>query len=419
MTTDGLEIGGIGPNSYTNIHFNTSLAATTEAFDMNYAFNPEENEYDTLRHSPPRILRRTDLEVLSAWGTYQNILGRVHQAEKEISALPNEEQESLLESLAIDSPHHNLPTSLDAVLGNPDIQAEDFVTSSFQLNSALETYNSARAVHEERKQKLILSHKIDTLTGLTMKEFMYSEFKDMIIREAFKVEKTGNTKYVGALFIDLDNFGKTNDSFGHGNGDKILAHAGSQVLDVLRDHELGIRYGGEELCAYTVSSQEDGARIAAEKLRDLAAEYTHHLKDSKTQRYFNPYKQTLSIGYSSLALTPEKAHQIKEIYDQYEVRITQASDRQRSALFMHRTAALDSLITPMLNTLNSQSDAAMYDVKLNRKNGFLRFEQEKQDSGYYEKVSQLYPQAKDAENPMNLMQARLLADQYLKDHNLK
>lgn len=50
------------------------------------------------------------------------------------------------------------------------------------------------------------------------------------------------------LFIDCDNFKKINDKCGHLEGDRILKHIASVLMDSTRRGDRVIRYGGDEFC---------------------------------------------------------------------------------------------------------------------------------------------------------------------------
>ena len=66
-----------------------------------------------------------------------------------------------------------------------------------------------------------------------------------------------------ALFvIDLDDFKRVNDSYGHQRGDTVLQAVGRALLDGVRDHDIVVRQGGDEFAV--VAPETD--RLAAEQL---------------------------------------------------------------------------------------------------------------------------------------------------------
>ena len=47
--------------------------------------------------------------------------------------------------------------------------------------------------------------------------------------------------------IDLDDFKQVNDTYGHQQGDEVLAQVAAVLRDLSRDIDAPARYGGEEL----------------------------------------------------------------------------------------------------------------------------------------------------------------------------
>ena len=73
----------------------------------------------------------------------------------------------------------------------------------------------------------------------------------------------------GLLFIDLDNFKRANDTFGHEAGDHLLRMVAVTLSSNLRQDDSIIRWGGEEFLVILKTSEKDSLLRAAEKLRNL------------------------------------------------------------------------------------------------------------------------------------------------------
>jgi diguanylate cyclase (GGDEF)-like protein len=73
---------------------------------------------------------------------------------------------------------------------------------------------------------------------------------------------------LGLLMMDLDDFKLVNDTYGHQQGDEVLA----QVAGVLRDHSRELdtpaRYGGEEMAVVLPQTDVEGAEMLAERIRE-------------------------------------------------------------------------------------------------------------------------------------------------------
>lgn len=66
--------------------------------------------------------------------------------------------------------------------------------------------------------------------------------------------------------IDIDHFKWVNDELGHTRGDEVLKSTGQVILDNIREGDLAVRYGGEELLVLVPSDLHPGI-ILAERLR--------------------------------------------------------------------------------------------------------------------------------------------------------
>src|SRR5262249_20836591 len=51
---------------------------------------------------------------------------------------------------------------------------------------------------------------------------------------------------LGVLFLDLDDFKRVNDTFGHQTGDAVLREIGRRLLRCVRNTDTVCRYGGDE-----------------------------------------------------------------------------------------------------------------------------------------------------------------------------
>ncbi len=76
-----------------------------------------------------------------------------------------------------------------------------------------------------------------------------------------------NGSSLGVVFVDLDNFKKINDGFGHDSGDKVLIGATQSMRETLRGGDVLIRWGGEEFLILLPNSNCQAAATMVERLR--------------------------------------------------------------------------------------------------------------------------------------------------------
>ncbi|MBU1233904.1 MAG: GGDEF domain-containing protein [Proteobacteria bacterium] len=141
---------------------------------------------------------------------------------------------------------------------------------------------SPKIIEDRRIEEAALMATRDHLTGL----YLRSVF-DFSIERLYKGHKRYG-KNLSLLMIDVDNFKKVNDNFGHQCGDTVLTELGKIVLETIRDADLAARYGGEEISIILPETSEDKAVIIAERLRI-----------NVKKCFYSEPKITISIGVSS------------------------------------------------------------------------------------------------------------------------
>jgi diguanylate cyclase len=107
----------------------------------------------------------------------------------------------------------------------------------------------------------------DALTGLANRVL----FKQGLDQALLQAERHGWR--LAVLFIDLDDFKRINDSYGHDLGDQVLLVVASRLKSFLRDQDIVGRWGGDEfVCLLFEVKQEVVAMQLAEKMIKLMAE---------------------------------------------------------------------------------------------------------------------------------------------------
>ena len=101
----------------------------------------------------------------------------------------------------------------------------------------------------------------DALTGLAnLRAFISTLDREVERRRRFEHP-------VGLVMIDLDDFKRVNDTYGHQQGDEVLAHVAWVLRDASRDLDTVARYGGEELAVVLPQTDASGAAQLAERMR--------------------------------------------------------------------------------------------------------------------------------------------------------
>jgi diguanylate cyclase (GGDEF)-like protein len=88
--------------------------------------------------------------------------------------------------------------------------------------------------------------------------------------DRLEVEFKYNTRHKMAMtliMIDLDHFKQINDQHGHPAGDAVLRATAEALLRSVRAEDVVARHGGEEFVVLARGTNEEGARILAQRLR--------------------------------------------------------------------------------------------------------------------------------------------------------
>jgi diguanylate cyclase (GGDEF)-like protein len=109
----------------------------------------------------------------------------------------------------------------------------------------------------------------DDLTGLPNRNLLYDRL-GLAITQSHR-----QASQLALLFLDLDGFKSVNDSFGHGNGDRLLVELAHRVRSSVRAGDTVARVGGDEFIVLLdgVSGAPDAARVAAKVLAAVQAPY--------------------------------------------------------------------------------------------------------------------------------------------------
>lgn len=139
---------------------------------------------------------------------------------------------------------------------------------------------------------------IDELSGL----FNYRYLRIALEREIKRADRYATQ--LSVMFLDLDNFKKVNDTYGHMVGSGVLKELGGLLKQSLREVDVVIRYGGDEYTIILVETGPEPAKRVGERIRRQIE--THPFLESGGHRV----AVTASIGF---ACYPDDATGMQEL----------------------------------------------------------------------------------------------------------
>ncbi len=173
-----------------------------------------------------------------------------------------------------------------------------------------------RAFLYQHVQELAIT---DTLTGAFTRRYYMERFNE-------EVERSKRFKYnFSFLMVDVDHFKESNDRYGHLVGDVILREVVKTIKENIRQIDSIGRYGGEEFIIILTETDKNGARFAAERIRQA-------VEARRIKAYDEELKVTISIG---VATFPEDAQETMALIERSDKALYRAKQTGRNRVCMH------------------------------------------------------------------------------------
>ena len=138
----------------------------------------------------------------------------------------------------------------------------------------------------------------DHLTGLFNRRYM----EETLDRELLRA--TRNHSPIGIIMLDVDDFKRFNDTYGHSAGDTILRELGGLLLGHVRGEDIPCRFGGDEFIIVLPGAGVDVTRERAERLCEHAAHFQVEFEGQTLGSI------TLSLG---IAVSPDNGSTSAEV----------------------------------------------------------------------------------------------------------
>ncbi|RLA70556.1 MAG: diguanylate cyclase response regulator, partial [Epsilonproteobacteria bacterium] len=105
------------------------------------------------------------------------------------------------------------------------------------------------------------------------------------------------------IMLDIDNFKKVNDTYGHKVGDDVIISLAKLLQKFTRKSDIACRFGGEEFVILLPETAINGASVIAEKIREATEHSTVNSMENNTLTF------TISLGIAQI--DPEEESDIE------------------------------------------------------------------------------------------------------------
>lgn len=119
---------------------------------------------------------------------------------------------------------------------------------------------SGTDITEERRaqERLRVLANTDTITGLPNRNAIHEMISDAIAQRG--------EGQVGVVYLDLDNFKKVNDAYGHMFGDQLLQAVALAILNCLEEGQVLARLGGDEFIVLATDTSQSSLEAMASRI---------------------------------------------------------------------------------------------------------------------------------------------------------
>jgi diguanylate cyclase (GGDEF)-like protein len=190
-----------------------------------------------------------------------------------------------------------------------------FSDEEFELTTRFADAAALALDNAQIRERLEYQAQTDSLTGL----YNHRYFHERLRAELTRANRSRDS--VSVLMLDIDDFKRVNDVYGHGSGDQVLTDLAELLRGGLRGSDVVCRLGGEEFGMIMPSGDAGDALNLARRLTDTLAEVE-----------FGPAgKITISVGISQ---GPEHAMNPRELVACAEAAMMTAKARGKNQIVL-------------------------------------------------------------------------------------
>ena len=226
------------------------------------------------------------------------------------------------------------------VMGFSHGKTSAFRVEDFDLLRTLSHLISAGLEKAELFRKTLELSRVDELTGMLNYRVLIEKLDDEVRRKL----RTG--RQFSFIMIDIDDFKRINDSYGHLEGSRLIAQMGPLLKAACRtgSTDTCFRYGGEEFSVLLAETDIGEAMAVAERVRKSVEEYPFTVKVAHPQE-----RVTVSLGVATMDVDSMKP--VSELIHEADIALYRSKSLGKNRV----TCYCDTLTMPGLRADQSSA----------------------------------------------------------------
>jgi diguanylate cyclase len=219
---------------------------TNEALYRRFCAGNDGNELRKVREDLQQVLRTILKEVTE-------LTGQTQEYESFVSHSVN--------ALSDDASIQEIKNVISEIVDKTRTLGKFGKTVQHKLKETTEALEELKKDFEQVKTEAF----VDFLTGIPNRKAFDSTLSACVS------EAPSGDKDLSLLLIDIDNFKKFNDEFGHLTGDEVLKFVARKIKEMVKGGDFLARFGGEEFVVILPQTPLAGATAVAEHIRNFFA----------------------------------------------------------------------------------------------------------------------------------------------------
>ncbi len=226
--------------------------------------------------------------------------------------------------------------------------ASQIVLANKRFQAKLHSVEHELRQHSHQIDLHLNQTRLDLLTELPNRRAF-----DEHVKQRF-ADRQASGKPFAIMLVDLDQFSKINEQFGHPAGDRVLRHLRDVLTDVLREQDVITRYEGDQFAVVLPETAVAEAARAAERVRLAIQERTCTWEDQ-------PVRVTASVGVVEAGANEDAA----ALFRRVDIALYAAKETGRNVGYFHDGLACHPILEDNLSGLvasaqGPRSKAAAY-----------------------------------------------------------